>query len=321
MPGGIVGNVTGALEGAGLGVLCANAADAATQNRTAAKMPTTRDFILQERIALIEGSSIVIRLASTVMLVRPARADNFEVFMLRRSAKSAFAPDVFVFPGGTVDDADYDPALLARFTGLDEERLARMFRAEQTPHLDDSGEGVLSVADARALMVAALRELFEEAGVLLGAGRIESVDATALHQARKTLFAGKQTFLQTLIELGVELNAGELEFFSQWITPPSEGRRFNAHFFVARDDGQQAIADRYETHDEIWIAPRIALERCAAGSYAMVYPTIKHIERLAQFDSIDDLMQFANEKQILQIMPHTTADQGFTLPSELEHAW
>ncbi len=255
------------------------------------------------------------------MLVRPALSENFEVFMLRRSAKSTFAPDVFVFPGGTVDKADYDDKLLARFTGLDQERLARMFRAIETPHLEASGESTLSAADSRALIIAALRELFEEAGVLLGADTISSVDPITLHQVRTKLLEGKQTFLQTLEELGVRLNAGELEFFSQWITPPSEGRRFNAHFFVARADAQHAIADRNETHDEIWIAPRVALERCAAGSYAMVYPTIKHVERLAEFHSIDELLQFAKEKPILQIMPHTTADQGFSLPRELEYAW
>lgn len=283
----------------------------------AAKTPTNRDFISCERFEENEGSPLI-RLASTVMLLRPA-GSSFEVFMLRRSATSAFAPDVYVFPGGTVDPDDY--AVPPQISGLDEDRIARMFRAERTPLLDDAGTGLLAQADFRALVVAALREVFEESGVLLGAEGIGHVDSAQLHALRGDLFERKISFEELLARLDVQINAGGLEFFSQWITPPSEGRRFNAHFFVARADSQAAIADRQETHDEVWISPRVALERYAAGSYAMVYPTIKHVERLAQFTSLDEVMAFAKKKPILRIMPHTHAGDGFTLPNELEQAW
>ena len=98
-------------------------------------------------------------------------------------------------------------------------------------------------------------------------------------------------------------------------------RRFNAHFFVARADAQHAIADRVETHDEIWLSPKTALERFAAGSYAMVYPTIKHIERLAKFQTLEEVMAFSKAKPVLRIMPNMTQDDKFTLPHELEFAW
>ncbi|MFN2528113.1 MAG: hypothetical protein ABR584_05290 [Candidatus Baltobacteraceae bacterium] len=241
--------------------------------------------------------------------------------MLRRSARSAFAPDVFVFPGGAVDDADYEENAAGRIAGLDEERLARMYRAERAPLLDDTEDSNPTPADARALLVAALRETFEEAGVLLGVAGMAHVDLGALHRARAKLLGNETRFNELLESLDLRLDAGSLEFFSQWITPPSEGRRFNAHFFIARADQQHAIADRLETHDEIWISPKVALERYAAGSYAMVYPTIKHIERLARFDSIDELLAFARMKPILRIMPNTLAEHGFTLPGELEYAW
>jgi len=263
----------------------------------------------------------LIRLASTVMMLRPGHAEGFEVFMLRRSARSAFAPDVYVFPGGTVDGADYDVNAAGRITGLDEERLARMYRAERTPLLDDAEHTIPTPADARALLVAALRETFEEAGVLLGVADIARVELKALHDARGKLLRNEMRFDELLELLDLGLDSRQLEFFSQWITPPSEGRRFNAHFFLARADQQHAIADRFETHDEIWISPKRALKRHAAGSYAMVYPTIKHIERLAQFDSIDEALAFAQTKPILRIMPNSLAEHGFTLPQELEYVW
>lgn len=254
------------------------------------------------------------------MMLRPC-AGGIEVFMLRRSARSAFAPDVFVFPGGAVDEGDYDGNVAGRITGLDEERLARMYRAERAPLLDDAEHTVPTLADTRALLVAALRETFEEAGVLLGVADIAHVELKALHDARAKLLRNEMRFDELLESLDLRLDAGALEFFSQWITPPSEGRRFNAHFFIARADQQHAIADRFETHDEIWISPKVALERHAAGSYAMVYPTIKHIERLARFQSIDELLAFARMKPILRIMPNALAEHGFTLPQELEYVW
>ncbi|MDP9024487.1 MAG: hypothetical protein M3N13_03805 [Candidatus Eremiobacteraeota bacterium] len=263
----------------------------------------------------------MIRLASTVMMLRAHRTEGFEVFMLRRSARSAFAPDVYVFPGGTVDKADYGESPAGRIAGLDEERLARMYRAQRAPLLDDAEHAIPTAADTRALLVAALRETFEEAGVLLGIEDISHVELNALHDARAKLLRNEMRFDELLESLELRLDASGLEFFSQWITPPSEGRRFNAHFFLARADQQHAIADRFETHDEIWISPKLALNRHATGSYAMVYPTIKHIERLARFDSVDGALAFARTKPILRIMPNTLAKHGFTLPQELEYAW
>lgn len=263
----------------------------------------------------------MIRLASTVMLVRRTANEPVEVFMLRRSAKSAFAPDVFVFPGGTVDESDYSASSLDLLDGISNERLERMFRAQRAAGLDDPEQLASGDSDRRALLIAAFRELYEEAGVLLGATGVGEIDAQRLHEGRRKVFDGTVSFAELLRELDLRLDAGGIELFSQWITPPSEGRRFNAHFFIARADEQTAIADRYETHDEVWIAPKAALERYAAGTYAMVYPTIKHVERLAEFNSVDELLAFAKEKPILRIMPHTTADNGFTLPRALERAW
>lgn len=184
------------------------------------------------------------RLAATVILARPA-AGGFELYMARRSSRSGFAPDAYVFPGGTVDPQD--------------------------------GE----VPDA--LRNAAVRELFEEAGV--------------------------------------RLNPATLTPFSHWITPPSEPRRYDTHFFFAQAPADQvARADAFETHDGMWISPADALQRYRENTLHLVYPTIKHLERLLAFASLDDLAAFARTKTIHTICPADAGD-SFAIPAELEDAW
>ncbi len=270
------------------------------------------------------------RLASTVMLVRPRMAEpSFEVFMLRRSARSAFAPDAFVFPGGTLDNGDASDAMLARTVGIEPLRLGAMFRSERTPLLDVPVEEPTQNEQA-GLIIAALRELYEEAGVLLTADRDGAPsppvsllkNARRLEQAREAVRRGAITFFDLLAEHDMYANGTALTLFSQWVTPPGEPRRYNAYFFLGQAAvDQAALADTFETHDGIWIKPQTALDRAAAGTFAMVYPTVKHIERLARYANLDDLMRFARSKRIIRIMPNCTYDQGFTLPVELEHAW
>jgi 8-oxo-dGTP pyrophosphatase MutT (NUDIX family) len=211
------------------------------------------------------------------MLVRDG-AHGLEVLMVRRSSRSAFAPDAFVFPGGTVDPEDYATQLNGWAA-----RIADEFRA-QTPEVLPSTEDPVGVADAAALVAAAVRELREEAAVDVAPER--------------------------------------LVLFSHWITPPTEPRRYNTHFFLAPGDEATTVsADAFETHDAQWIEPSHALERYAAGAMHLVYPTIKHLERLAPLATIDDALAYARTKPILTIMPDRAPSEGFVMPAELEGAW
>ena len=219
-----------------------------------------------------------IRFASTVMLVRDTQASAIEVFMVRRSPRSGFAPDAFVFPGGTVDPRDYTTP--AAWSG---ERIAREFRAFAHDVLPSS-EPAVGAFDASALVHAAVRELREESSI--------------------------------------ELDPQELVLYSHWITPPTELRRYNTHFFIARaPGGQRGVADAVETHDERWIAPAEALREYDAGRMHLVYPTVKHLERLASHASVDDALAFARSKPLITIMPDRAPSEGFVMPSELEGAW
>ncbi|MBV8530923.1 MAG: hypothetical protein JO104_06365 [Candidatus Eremiobacteraeota bacterium] len=252
-----------------------------------------------------------VRLAATVILARPP----FEVYLARRSVESAFAPSAFVFPGGTIEAQDAAAELQSRTLGLDDERVDREFRAAVSPHLP-SGEETVDRATARTLLVAALRELFEEAGVLLARSAAGApIDASTAGRNRTRSFA------DLLAAHDWYADARALALFSHWITPRSEPRRYNTHFFFAvAPPDQAALADAFETHDGLWIAPGAALARHHSGSMHLVYPTIKHLQRLAAFDSVEDALAFARAKPVFTIMPRDAAGD-FEIPAALEDAW
>ncbi|MDP9025779.1 MAG: NUDIX hydrolase, partial [Candidatus Eremiobacteraeota bacterium] len=145
-------------------------------------------------------------------------------------------------------------------------------------------ESPLTNLDARALVNAAVREMREEASI--------------------------------------DLSDAELHLFSHWITPPTEPRRYNTHFFLARATSEHVgSADRFETHDERWIAPTEALALHAIQKLRLMYPTIKHLERIGAFHSVDDIWAFTKTKPIVTIMPGTAPEEGFVMPPQLEGIW
>lgn len=249
------------------------------------------------------------RLAATVMLVRPAGA-RFEIFMLRRSQRSHFVPDAYVFPGGTLTESDLSERALARLR-ISPQAIDAQFRATPAPGSDVP---LPSKQEAAGLLFAALRELFEEAGVLIACDAQGAPVAAAAPEVRTD-------FLELLEMRKVYADARALTLFSQWLTPARFSTRYNTHFFLARAlPGASAAADAHETHDGLWITPADALARNAAGDLHLVYPTIKHLQRLAPLVSVDDVMQFARTKPVLALTPDTPGD-AFALPPSLEDVW
>ena len=146
-------------------------------------------------------------------------------------------------------------------------------------------------------------------------------DVEQIADERIAVRSGALPFADFLTAHGWYADARALSLFSHWITPPSEPRRYNTHFFFARAPADQAaLADAAETHDGLWISPAEALDRRQNGSLHLVYPTIKHLERLAAFDSVDAALEFARRKSVLTIMPKET-DDDFEIPASLENAW
>ncbi|MBV8373010.1 MAG: hypothetical protein JOY69_07090 [Candidatus Eremiobacteraeota bacterium] len=266
------------------------------------------------------------RFAASVILARAAPR-GFELYMTRRSRHSPFAAGAFVFPGGTVDARDFSQEARAQTLGLEPARVRALFKA-QDPHELPSGEAGIDDAAAAALLVAALRELFEEAGILIartaGGSPVAALAVAAddVREARARIGTGELAFADFLARHDWFADARELSLFSHWITPPTEPRRYNTHFFFALAPPQQAgMADAHETHEGIWIAPHAALARHGDPAFHLVHPTLKHLQRLAAFDSIEDLRLFAVSKDVFTILPRTTADGGFSLPAALEDAW
>lgn len=245
------------------------------------------------------------RPAATVMLARE-HGRSVEIYMLRRSSRSAFLPEMFVFPGGAVDAEDVQ---IARALLLREREPPIAGREPSDP----------------AFEVAALREAFEESGMLLAArpdGSPAILDAAQLRAGRAALHAGTTTFSEFLRELRIVVDARTLCHFSHWITPPSENRRFDTHFYLAAAPGDQiASSDELETFAGLWISPQEALRRNREGDFPMIFPTIKHLSRLAEYPTLAALSLYAKTKEIHVVEPVVSGKHHFAIHPDLESRW
>jgi len=222
---------------------------------------------------------------ATVMLVRDGeRADRpLEVFMLRRHPRTAFG-SVHVFPGGVVDPLDGAADLEPLCPGLTD--------ADASARLGIAGGG-------RAFWVAAIRESFEEAGVLLARhadGRSVRFDgATAVEarfdEHRRAIHAGHRSLLEVLRAEELELCVDDMRYVSHWITPEGEPKRYDTRFFLARaPEGQAYAHDDEELIGSEWVRPGDALARYEAGDFAMIWPTIRSLEDIGGFATTDELL-------------------------------
>ncbi len=211
------------------------------------------------------------RPAATVLLMRDVGAD-FEILMTRRSPTASFAPGAFVFPGGALDEADRG----ARAQGL------TRFR----PTLG---------AELRAYSIAAIREAFEELGILLAYGsdgRLVTQDI--VEQLDRT---DDRTFFDQMERHSLTLAGDAVHWYCHWVTDPDLPKRFDVRFLVARiPEGQTPIADEAEQFEPTWISPREALEGHEAGRIPMIFPTIRTLRRLAENRSVDEVLAHCGDE-------------------------
>ena len=206
-----------------------------------------------------DPSSVVIKPAATVMLLRESDEQGVEVFMMRRTTKAAFAGGMYVFPGGAVDaeDSSYE--------------------------------------------IAAIRECFEEAGVLLArtsTGETVRFDDPVAHERfttyRHAVHAGERSMTSVLTAENLVAQSDELLWVAHWVTPFGEVRRFDTRFFVvAMPDDQTPLHDDKETVGSLWVTPSDALHRARAGELLMLPPTVANLEFLAAQPSVDAIMAAA----------------------------
>lgn len=225
------------------------------------------------------SEAVEVRDAATVLLLRDGD-DGLEVAMLRRRLDSGFVPGAYVFPGGALDEGDRSPGWAARSAGLD----------------DASASARLALpAGGLAYWVAAVRECFEEAGVLVARhadGRpliVEGTDAAArFGRHRAGVDEGRVELLDVFAAEDLHLPAGELHYFARWITPEPAPRRYDTRFFVGRAPaGHSLRADGREAVAALWIRPADALARCRAGAFELIRPTEHSLEVLADFADTD----------------------------------
>lgn len=253
------------------------------QPQDAAFAQTARDWVLAGRPAGIQP-----RRASTVMLLRDGSA-GVEVFMMRRVASMAFAPSMWVFPGGGVDDRDTTD--LPAWAGPSPSEWADRLEEDESV--------------AASLVVAAAREVFEESGVLLASRGDELVTADEHPQAaddRAALLDRRWSFSQMLRERGMTLRTDLLQVQDHWITPEFEPRRYDTWFFAALMPQSQS-ADDLTTESEIsrWVRPTDLLADLASGVAMMLPPTELQLERIAATSAAAQAALV--ERRLMPVMP------------------
>ena len=229
----------------------------------------------------IVAEILVPRAAATVLTLRDS-ANGYEILMLRRNARSEFMGGVFVFPGGAVDDDD----AVAPVYGLTDEI------ASDRLGLEHGG---------LAFYVASLRELFEEAGLLIvcdDRGQERRFTTTAelekLASYRRALNGREITLAEVLRGESVCLDLRGIAYLSHWITPVGMPRRYDTRFFVAlAPEGQPATHDANETVADRWMRPVEALSAQRRGEFDMVPPTIRNLEAISHFSTSREVLEFA----------------------------
>ena len=220
--------------------------------------------------------------AATVLLLRDGQ-EGLEVLMTRRSLQASFAPGAYVFPGGRIDAADAQCHPLAhRRATQDDQRLTQA--------------------------IAAIRESFEELGVLLARHADGSPVSSQTHQA----ISRQDAFAQQCLIHNLKLCADEVYVLAHWVTDRDLPKRFDVPFLVARmPEGQVPVADEKEQFEPVWVSPGDALSRHAQGDFFIIFPTIRTLERLQAFDSVERVLAAcANEQPWFHSCPRAGLLEG-----------
>ena len=258
------------------------------------------------------------RPAATVILMREIDGrQSFEVLMLKRSTELDFSAGAYVFPGGAVDPEDIQ--LGPRCLGISDHEASKIL---------ELNEGGI------ATYVAAIRECYEEAGIMLisaddsptGSGS-KHLDLGAADQKdkyislRRQLNQGSVRFVDAVNSNNLFLAASDLFYISHWVTPPGGSRRYDTRFFVAlAPDNQEALSDKGEIVDSIWLKPADALRRFEEGELRMIFPTLRNLGAIAKFSTASEVLEWAsglsNIPRLSPIRVYENGEAKFVLPGE-----
>jgi len=243
---------------------------------------------------------------------------GFEVFLLKRHLQNIFMGGNFVYPGGKLDKEDAAEEILAQSRGISTDQAQQILGGKNPEDV------------SVAYWIAGIRELFEEAGILLAYTKNDqllSIDDDDMRQRfafhRRTLQKGEKTFLQIIKEEDLTLALDQCFYYAHWITPEARNVRFDTRFFIARTiPSQEASPDAKETTECIWLTPGEALQKNLEGTVALSPPTLKTLEDLSRFHSIDDVLSALPGLQkptILPILLNPLGDEALIFPWDPEY--
>jgi 8-oxo-dGTP pyrophosphatase MutT (NUDIX family) len=246
--------------------------------------------------------AVVPKKAATVILLRNKEPEGFEVFLLKRHEKSSFMGGNFVYPGGRVDRDDGSLKICTLSKGITFEEAQKILG------------GTFSPEESFAHWIAAIRELFEEAGVLLAydqKGNLFQIknrdDREKFLHYRESLQKSGLTICEMAQKEKLLFALDLLHYYAHWITPEARSERFDTRFFLARYPlGQEASHDQKETTAGIWITPRKALEENLKGEAILSPPTLKTLEDLSRFKTIEEIFASLRNREIKPILPVLT---------------
>jgi 8-oxo-dGTP pyrophosphatase MutT (NUDIX family) len=249
---------------------------------------------------------VVPRDATSVILFRDALyQDNIEILMVRRHARSQFAGDMHVFPGGGVEETDCERGVAELCTGLGPDDALSIIKEAPTPER------------ALGFFVAGIRETFEEAGILLAqesSGELVSFKGkreAGFADYRKEMRDNQLSFNEMIAREGLKLAVDRLIYFAHWITPEIMPIRFDTRFFLTpAPPHQKASHDNVEATDHLWIIPQEALERNKSGTFSMLPPTMFNLMTLSRFSSVEEALASAEIKNVEVISPQISFEDG-----------
>jgi 8-oxo-dGTP pyrophosphatase MutT (NUDIX family) len=248
----------------------------------------------EDKVAAGEFTPAPPRPAATVLLVRDSQ-DGPEFLLLRRHGRSGFAAGAWVFPGGVVDGGDQELGLVERMDG-------------PTPMQWAERLGLSDPADAVSFVIAAVREAFEETGILLTRVADDATNPGAaregLHIARRALLAEAVDLRQVIVTRSLRIMGDRLLYLAHWITPEPEPRRYDTRFFLARVD-PDAVCTPHEAEmtESVWLTARGAVHFFENGSLKMLPPTVHTLRRLAGYESVDAIFAALADAPVPAIMP------------------
>lgn len=248
----------------------------------------------------------VLRDAASVILLRDASSQgSIEILMVRRHARSEFAGDMHVFPGGEVEEFDCDEDMAELCAGMGPEGAMSIIGDASSP------------ARALGVFIAGIRETFEESGILLAreaSGELVSCKgkgAARFANFREAIRDKRLSFREMIAGEGLELALDHLVYFAHWITPELSPIRFDARFFLApAPPHQNALHDDFETTAHLWITPQEALERNERGTFSMLAPTIANLGALTCFSAVKEALASPAGQDVPAIVPRISFEGG-----------